>query len=149
MDNSLDVIKERLKEQQAKIAVKADELRSALAELDDDQGRIDAALAALAGTALASSNGKKQEKRKTLAPSATKVQVVSFIAEELKQQRLMQEEELRARVEKKLVNSGYSRMGYKLRFKEALADPQFLRTPGGIQLGKEATSGQPPSVRPV
>lgn len=134
---SLDIIKDQLQEQQAKITAKADKLRAELAGLDDEHGRIDAALAALSGNALPSINGKKKhEKRKALAPSASIVQVVSLIAEELLQQPVIQEEELRSRVEKKLVGSGHSRMGYKLRFKEALVDSQFQKTKDGVQLSK-------------
>jgi hypothetical protein len=132
---SFDAIKDQLLEQQAKLTVRADKLRAELAGLDDDRGRIDAALAALSGVDLPSANGKKKhEKRKTFAPSATKVQVVALIAEALSHHQVMQEEELRTDIEKKLVDSGHSRLGYKLRFREALSDSQFRKTTEGIQI---------------
>lgn len=144
---SLDTIKDQLQEQQTKLAVKADKLRAELAGLDDEQGRIDAALAALSGAALPSTQVKKKhEKRKAFAPSASKSQVVSLITEELLQHRLVQEEELKATIEKKLVDSGHSRIGYKLRFREALAESQFLKTTNGVQMSKEGTSGQLPTA---
>lgn len=147
---SLDTIKDQLQEQQTKIAVKADKLRTELAGLDDEQGRIDAALAALSGIALPAMQGKKKpEKRKAFAPSPSKCQVVSLISEELLHHHLVQEEELRATIEKKLVDSGHSRMGYKLRFKEALAESQFVTTTDGVQLRKEATKDHLPPVRSI
>lgn len=145
---SLDAIKAQLQEQQAKIAVRADKLRTEIAGLDDEQGRIDAALAALFGAASPSTNvKKKQEKRKAFAPSASKVQVVSMITEELSQHHLIQEDDLRASIEKKLVDSGHSRIGYKLRFREALAESQFIKTTNGVQMSKEGTNSQLPSAR--
>ena len=89
----------------------------------------------------------EHRKRKAFAPSPNKAQVVSLICDELSQRHLIQEEELRATIEKKLVDSGHSRMGYKLRFKEALAESQFVITTDGVQMRKEATNGQLPKVR--
>lgn len=135
---TLDVIKDQLQEQQAKIAANADKLRAELAGLDDDRGRIDAALAALSGVALPAINGKKKhEKKRVSAPSASKAQVVALIAEELSQHDVVQEEELKVRIEKKLVDTGYTRMGYSLRFIEAMADSQFVKAPDGIRLNTE------------
>ncbi|MBA3483213.1 MAG: hypothetical protein H0T51_15500, partial [Pirellulales bacterium] len=96
------------------------------------------AIAALSGIALPSMNGKKKlEKKKVSAPSASKAQVVALIAEELSQHDVILEEELKARIEKKLVDTGHTRMGYSLRFKEALAESQFVKAPDGIHLNAE------------
>lgn len=147
---SLDAIKDQLQEQHAKIAIKADKLRTELAGLDDEQARIDAAIAALAGIVLPSTIAKKKpEKRKALAPSASQAQVVSFITEELLQHHVIQEDELKARIEKKLVDSGHSRLGYKLRFNQALADSQFLKTADGVQMNKEPIADRPRSAHSV
>ena len=135
---SLDAIKDQLQEQQTKISAKADSLQAELAGLHDDRGRIEAALAALSGVALPSMNGKKREKKKVSAPSASKAQVVALMAEELSQHHAI-EEELKARIEKKLVDTGHARLGYSLRFKEAVADSQFFKAPDGIRLKTEST----------
>lgn len=142
MDNkSLDAIKDQLQEQQAKIVAKTDNLLAELAGLEDDRGRIEAAMAALSGVTLPSMNGKKKhERKKVFAPSASKAQVVALIVEELSQHHAVKEEELKARIEKKLVDTGHTRMGYSLRFKEAVADSQFVKAPDGIRLKTENTT---------
>lgn len=138
---SLDAIKDQLQDQQAKLVAAADKLRSELIELDDDRERIEAALAALSGVGLPAMNGKKKhEKKRASAPSASKAQVVALIAEELSKHHVIEEEELKACIEKKLVDTGYTRMGYSLRFKEAVADLQFFKAPDGIRLNAESTT---------
>lgn len=144
---SLDAIKVQLQEQQAKITGKADSLRAELAGLDDGRRRIEAALAALAGVAPPSMNGKKKhDKKKVSAPSASKAQVVGLIAEELSEHHVVEEKELKARIEKKLVDTGHTRMGYSLRYKEALADSQFAKAPDGIRLSTEMRSFNASSI---
>src|SRR5690606_30221805 len=120
--NALDAIQSQLQDQRTKLAAKADRYRDELQRLDEGLARIDAALAALSGAALPPSTPKspKKDRRRTLAPAASRTQVTALMLEELSQHPILPEEDLKARVEQTLVASGHTRMGYALRFKESL-----------------------------
>ena len=130
-----------LDEQHAVLAAKADSLRAELAIVEDHLARIEAAKAALSGAASPSAAARltKKERKKAAAPSATKAQVINFMVKELSQSNVVQESKLKSRIEQVLIESGHSRMGYSLRFKEALSDSRFQKGLNGISL-KNATS---------
>lgn len=138
----LDAVQSKLQEQRAVLDANADQLRGELAAYDAQLGRIDAALAALSGTATPQAAAKaskaaKAEKRRHVAPAANKAQVVALIAEELALHHVVNADDLKARIEQKLVAAGHNRMGYSLRFKEAAADSQFVHSSDGIRMETE------------
>lgn len=135
----LDALQSKLQEQRAVLAANADKIREELAAYDTQLGRMDAALAALSGSATPQAAAKvgKREKRRSVAQAATKAQVVSLIAEELALHKVIKEDELKTRIEQKLVATGRSRMGYSLRFKEAVTDSQFVHASDGIRINNE------------
>ena len=141
---NLDAIKDQLQEQQAKLTAKAAKLRAELSVVDEDLGRIEAALAILSGAPLPSADAKltKKERKKASAPSASKADVIRFMQSILLERGAVAEGALKALVEAKAAEAGFTRMGLALRFKEALAEPQLVQTPAGVRL-KEDQSVSP------
>lgn len=138
----LDAVQSKLQEQRAVLDANADQLRGELAAYDAQLVRIDAALVALSGPALPkeaakASKAAKGKKRRPAAPAANKAQVVALIEEELALHKVIKEDDLKFRIEQKLVAAGHNRMGYSLRFKEAAADSQFVHGSDGIRLNAE------------
>jgi len=141
----------QLEQQHAILSAKADSLRAELATLVDLLTRIEGAKAALNGPTPCIANAAliKKEKRKAVAPSVSKAQVIEFMLKELSQNKLVHESQLKSRIEQVLVDSGYSRSGYSLRFKEACSDSRFQSGPNGISLtqpGKVTPSAAAPST---
>lgn len=137
---SLEVISGQLQEQREKISARADKLRAELSGLDEDLSRVEAALSVLSGAPLPATKapGAKKERKKAAAPSAKKAKVSELIAAVLSQTTSLDESELKALVEQKLVESGHNRNGYSLRFQEALSDTRFHKGPNGVSLKQPA-----------
>lgn len=133
----LDAVQAKLQEQRAVLDTNADQLRGELAAYDAQLVRIDAALVALSGPASPAAKAVKREKRRPAAPAANKSQVVALIIEELALHKVIKAEDLKARIEQKLLAAGHNRMGYSLRFKEAAADSQFVHSSDGIRMNTE------------
>ncbi len=133
--DSLAPIREKLKEESQDLQAKADSLRSSLSVIDENLQRINSALAALNGSspkAAAATSTADKKQRKAAAPAASKSQVLEFIKNELSAGDPIPVEELRARLEKRLADEGYSKLGFALRFKEALADKSLVDADGSI-----------------
>jgi hypothetical protein len=75
---------------------------------------------------------KAASKRKAANPAASKSLVVESICQVLKENKALPLSELEKQTEKNLVESGYSRIGFALRFQEACKDPQFVKTSTGL-----------------
>ncbi|WP_442483339.1 hypothetical protein [Aeoliella sp. SH292] len=137
---TLHDIAQQLENEKAKSATKANQLRTELTDMDDQIARLDGAISALRGTAHVGTNGKTSkktsDKRKVGAPAASRAQVADLMAATLQQKEAMQEEELKVSIEEQLVRAGFNRMGYSLRFKEALADARFVCGVQGIELSR-------------
>lgn len=144
--NTLDVITDQLQQQKSHTSARADKLRSELAVIESDLTRIDAAIAALNRTSVRDVDGKPKakgaDKRRYQGPAASRAQVVELIVATLSQSGMVQATELKKTVEHQVVQAGLTRMGYSLRFKEALADSRFVHSDQGIRL-QDAPS--PPS----
>ncbi|HMO84767.1 MAG TPA: hypothetical protein PKC18_07600, partial [Lacipirellulaceae bacterium] len=134
----LDDIVRQLEDQQDQTAAHATQLRQALTAAEDELARLTRAIAALRGTPSAGASGlpakKAPEKRKAVAPAASRSQVAELITATLGHRGVMQEEKLKIAVENQLVAAGFSRMGYALRFKEAMADARFDSGDDGVTL---------------
>jgi hypothetical protein len=99
--------------------------------------RIAAAIAALEGSqphALRAKPPKEKPRKKSSAPAAGKANVIRWMEQVLRQEQGMPSETLRSLVEDELTKAGFSRMGFSLRFKEALADPRFEELHGEVRL---------------
>lgn len=137
---SLDSIKEQLQQQRSEIEAKAETLRSELGFLDDDLSRINAAIAVLDGAALSPATGKvvkPKERKKMQTPSAGKADVIKCLRSVLAERGTVEAKALKTIVEEQIAKAGFTRMGLSLRFKEALADSQFVETPAGVRIKEE------------
>jgi hypothetical protein len=141
---SFETIMTELNEQKAKISATAGRLRTQLAELEEDLARIDAGLAIFSGAPLPVTKGavSKKERKKVAVPAANKTQVIEIMTSELTQAKSLQPTDLKSLVESRLVESGYSRMGLSLRFKEALSDSRFQNGLNGVSLKQSTLSSQ-------
>lgn len=150
---TLDDIVKQLEDEKAKSAARADQLRNALTVVEDQVARLDGAISTLRGKPHAVLNGtaskKSSEKRKAAAPAASRVQVAEFMTTTLQKNGVMQEEKLKIAVENQLVAAGFSRMGYALRFNEALADARFVSGEEGVTLRRRAAVAALPAENQV
>src|SRR4051812_8622649 len=101
----LALIDETLKEEQDELTKRLDQTRKELSELEAILGRLTSARAALEGTSI---TGKPMSTRKATKPSASKLQVTNFIAEELGKYKVLPLIELKTRIEKRVTETGYS-----------------------------------------
>ena len=138
---SLEAIKEQLQKERDQLHAKAEKLRGELATLDSDLSRIAAAIAALDGLqpSLAAVKAGKplKERKRLLNPAAGKRDVIEYVRAILESEGVVEQSALRSLVEAQLTKAGFTRMGFSLRFKEALADAQFVDTPAGVRLKEE------------
>jgi len=139
---TLDDIVKQLEDEKTKSAARASQLRNALTLVEDQVARLDGAIWTLRGKPHAaphvSASRKSSEKRKAAAPAASRAQVAEFMTTTLQKNGLMQEEKLKIAVENQLVGAGFSRMGYALRFNEALTDARFVKGEEGVTLRRRA-----------
>lgn len=141
---ALDTIKEQLHKERSQIESKADKLRAELSDLEEDLVRISSAIAALEGTDLQAAGGKAakgKERKKITAPSAGKADVIEHVQKILQKKGAVKSEELKALAEEEITKAGFTRMGFSLRFKEALGDAKFVETPEGIRLKDAKPAG--------
>lgn len=141
---ALDAIKEQLQKERSQIESKAEKLQADLSGLQEDLVRISSAIAALEGTELHAAGGKAakaKERKKITAPSAGKADVIEHVQKILQKKGVVKSEELKALAEEEITKAGFTRMGFSLRFKEALGDAKFVETPEGMRLkdGKSAS----------
>ena len=122
MDNKkLATMRRPLEAEAAKQKQKAAVLRVKLEATEQYAERIALAIAALDGMENGLGTEEPSEKRKHTKPSAKSSEVIGYIAAILKRDELLTKEKLYENLEATLTSQGFSRMGLKLRFKEALA----------------------------
>jgi len=131
--NLVDLIGQLGKERDG-LDAKANKLRAELAQVETDLGRINTAVDALTGKEPATSPKKAPKKRKAGKPAPSREDVTGQMVALLEGEGVLVEEQLKEKVEARLIKEGFSRMGLALRFKEALNDEQFIDSPGGIRL---------------
>lgn len=122
------------------LQARADKLRLELVTVEGDLGRVDAAVEALSGKEPAKAPRKAAKKRKSSKPAASRAEVIKHMQAILKDDGVLAEDELKKMVEARLTKEGFSKMGLALRFKEALADEQFIDSPGGIRLAESVAA---------
>lgn len=132
-ETQVERIVEELSREQKRLQERLTALKAELAEIEAALARVNGALDALRG------KGKGKGTRK---PAATKQEVISLIESVLGKKQPLSRCVLKRKVEETLLASGKSRMGFALRFKEALAEAQFVETQDGIQM-----EGGPPTER--
>lgn len=109
-----------LQEEEKTLLERKSELDQQSSDLDTALKRVRGALSAL-GVA---NSGKSAGKRGATKPSPDKNVVRDAVTESLRTKSLRLDE-LRAEVERRVAESGYSRMGLSLRLKEVLSEDQF------------------------
>lgn len=133
--SSLVSIKEQIEKERSALRARANKLEEELAAVEVQLDSLSKAIAALNGEATASVVKKTAATRKkNEKPAAGKAQVATFLQSVLEESDVLDEAALREQVEARLTEAGYSRMGFALRFKEALRSPCFIEAPGGIRL---------------
>jgi len=138
MENQkLAAMKQPLVEEAAKQKKRAAALRVELEVIEQEAERIELAIAALDGREGKPSTKKPVRRRKHSKPSAKSSDVIGYVTAILKRDEKLSEERLYELVEASLTSKGFSRMGLKLRFKEALASGQFEICADGICLAKD------------
>ena len=83
---------------------------------------------------LTGQKGKPKAKSANCKPSPTRALVIETLEAVLRRKQVLPEAKLKATVEKLLVDANYSKSGYALRFREALADERFVDSPQGYCL---------------
>lgn len=139
---SLDLIKDQLKKERTQLDGKAQKLRTELSLVDSDLAKIDAAIAALDGkeVPLAAKSAKPGKKKTKQGPAVGKADVIKFLRAILEKEGVVEEPTLKTLVEKQVTQAGFTRMGFALRFKEALAESEFVDSPGGVRLAELAAA---------
>ena len=128
MTDRLTDVAQQLKGERDTLAIEIDSLKAGLAERQTELSRIDGALKAL---------GEKPNGKKARKPAATKDEVIEAMLSVLDSGNTLAEEELRTQVEQRITEAGKSRMGFSLRFKEALQDSRFVGSTTGYCLAAE------------
>jgi hypothetical protein len=150
---SLDDIVRHLENQRVQVAAKSAQLHDAVAAIEAELARLDGAIAALRGKPLTGPSGMPttavSAKRKAAAPAASRDQVADLMTSTLRQHGMMLEEKLKVAVENQLVAAGFSRMGYALRFKEAMVDGRFASVDGGVTLRRTPAGAASPTAGQV
>lgn len=134
--SSLASIKEQIEKERSGLRAKANRLEAELATVEVQLDSLTKAIAALDGHE-ATPAKKPVAKKRVDKPAAGKSQVATLLHELLSDRGVLEETRLREEAEAKLTEAGFSRMGFALRFKEALQDPRFIDTPGGIRLKEQ------------
>lgn len=136
--SSLVSIKEQIEKERSALRARANKLEEELAAVELQLDSLSKAAAALNGEVTTSVVTKSAATRKKSdKPAAGKAQVATFLQAVLEENDVLDEPTLREQVEAKLTEAGYSRMGFALRFKEALQQSRFVETPGGIRLREQ------------
>ena len=124
MDERLSGVLKTLRSEEATLRGEAQKLKAELKEKEADLKRVRAALAAL---------GEKPSGR-AKKPACSKAEVANAIAQVLQAQGVLEQAKLQTQVEELISKAGKSRMGFALRFKEALKDERFIDLPAGYRL---------------
>ena len=130
-------ITEQLEKERGTLEAKAAKLRTELSGVESDLQKITAAISALTGNPASTVSKKTASKaKKGMKKAAGKADVIRLIRSVLADDAVLEEHQLRTQVEEALGQDGFSRLGFALRFKEALSDPQFVDSPGGYRIAE-------------
>ncbi len=120
-DTNVVTIIEQLQSEEASLAASLDKLRTLLSRTEGELARVQAAKKALQPkTTKRRSGGKKAPTRDDVTGTITAV---------VSQRGQLALEELKSSVAKQLASRGFSKVGYALRFKEAVAELRLVKQP--------------------
>jgi len=122
MNNEFSKIVSELRNQESQLDSQVEKLKSQVNQAESRLQQIRQAVQLLEGETRPL---KQNTRTKHTRPSATKQDVIRAISECLKSTPTIPLEQLRKLAEQKIGEQGKTRMGFKLRFKEALKDPRF------------------------
>jgi hypothetical protein len=131
MSQQLSTVVEQLRAEENRLASGLEQLRHQVRDALAEQKQIRRALAALSGASRSKTTAKR--------PAPTRNDVVRAMIELLQANGALPEEQLKQQIAHKLQESGKSRAGFALRYKEALADGRFSRDEQGVRLLKPKT----------
>lgn len=137
---NIDAVKVTLKNEAEQMRTKMDSLRDEMALLEIGLSRVEAALVALDGppaAAVKAKDPKVKPRQKMQLPAPKRKDVVEVMRGILSQREVLDAEKLKGLIEMELVSRGCARSGLAMRFKEALSEPEFVDTPGGIRLAEK------------
>jgi len=133
MSKRLATAVQELQAEELRIQEEVDELREQAKSRESQLKQIRAALAVL--------SEKPHRKSAKQKPAASKQDVIESMSDLLKTSGPIQEDELKRLVADGLASVGKSRIGFALRFSEALGDGRFVRgTDGMVSLQGKSTS---------
>ena len=131
-------IEDQLQAQADTLKSQADSLRKQLADVEDEYQRIQSAADILAGKGKVSKpSSATAKKRKQGKPAPTRAHVIKCMTVILTDNPVLESDELEELTKDKLSEEGFSKNGFVLRFKEALAGEDFVETPGGVRIKQE------------
>lgn len=122
----ISTILDELRVEEADIQQSLDRLRGQMKTAETQLAQIRKALSSL--------KGKPQNATAAKKPTATKEEVVEAITHVLQSNGSATEEELKTLVEERLKSQCKSRTGFVMRFRNALKEPQFVRTGSNLSL---------------
>jgi len=104
-------------------------------ELNNELVRVDRALCCLRGEAPSKkkSVSKKRQSVANTKPAAKTSDVVSVIVQQLKATHVADQSELKKIVQKQLVDQGFSRLGFSLRFQQAITSAEVSKAIAGVE----------------
>jgi len=126
-------LKQALRAEAAALQARAVELEGEIQLTQSALERITNAVASLEGKVI-QQGVKAIKRRKASTPAARRAEIISCIATLLQDNGVVDEADLIALTKDKLRQSGFSLLGFTLRFKEALAQESFRASSHGIQL---------------
>lgn len=133
-------IVEQVERERSLLRAKANKLEGELAVTEEQLARLDKAAAALIGAVLAADGDEaaklqvRKKSSKPRRPAVGRSQVAAAMEQVLRKVAVLEAVELRKQVENQLTAAGFSRMGFSLRFNEALKDSRFVSSPDGVRL---------------
>jgi hypothetical protein len=122
----ISTILDELRVEEADIQQSLDRLRGQMKTAETQLAQIRKAQSSL--------KGKPQNTTAAKKPTATKEEVVDAITQVLQANGSATEEELKTLVEERLKSQSKSRTGFVMRFRNALKEPQFVRTGSNLSL---------------
>ncbi len=130
----ISAIKKSLESEANKLEEREACLNRELEAIQSDANRVKAAIEALDGIAQNSSKEPTKRSRKRGLPAPTRAEVIRCMTAILTDNPVLEADELKELIQDKLGEDGFSKNGFSLRFKEALAGEDFVETPAGLRI---------------
>lgn len=141
MENKIESVLAALQQEEAQLQEQLKGVDSKVALLKTNLKRVQGAICELQGKPVKRKPKVKSAKGASRLPAATKAEVVEAITTIISDNGPVVEDDLKDLAEDRITRDGKSRMGFALRFKEALADNRLVKTARGIGLSSNASHG--------